>query len=140
MGPDASLGLAGRAGGVEQDRRILGLHLRGRDRAVLAGHQIVPPMVAPLAHRCVDGKCRRSCTITCRTDGVASSATSSTDFSGAAAPRRQVPLAVITALAPPWFNRVCIGLGPNPENSGITIAPSFRIAKNAMNVSGRFGM
>ena len=33
---------------------------------------------------------------------MASSATSSSDFSGAAVPRRHVPLAVITALASPW--------------------------------------
>jgi hypothetical protein len=49
-------------------------------------------------------------------------------------------LAVITALAPPWFSRDWIGLGPKPENSGIAIAPSLRIAKNATKVSGRFGM
>ena len=63
--------------------------------------------------------------------GDASKRSSSTDFSGAATPRRQVPFAVITALASPWLRRDCMGLGPKPENSGITIAPSFRIAKNA---------
>ena len=29
---------------------------------------------------------------------------------------------------------------PNPENSGMTIAPSFNAAKKAIKVSGRFGM
>ena len=82
----------------------------------------------------------RPATITCCTVGEASRATSSTDLSGAGTPRRHVPVAVMTALASPWFRRDWIGLGPNPENSGMTIAPSFKVAKKAMKVSGRFGM
>ena len=56
VGPDAPLRFARGARRIEQDSRVFRLHLRGRDGAVLAGNDVAPPVVASLAHRCLDVK------------------------------------------------------------------------------------
>ena len=58
VGVQDRLGLAGRAGGVEHEERVLGVHHLGVAAVPAAGrarhrqpHQLVPPVVAPLLHR-----------------------------------------------------------------------------------------
>ncbi len=58
VGVQDRLGLAGRAGGVEHEQRVLGVHHLGVAAVPAAGrarhrqpHQLVPPVVPPLLHR-----------------------------------------------------------------------------------------
>ena len=96
-----SLGLAGRSGRIKEYGWILGLHLHRRDVLSIVQNDVVPPVIAALAHRGVEPE-----TAAVGDDDVQNargfrSASSSTDFNGAATPRRQVPFAVMTALASP---------------------------------------
>ena len=93
-----ALGLAGRAAGVEDEQRVLGVEGSGRASSDCAVHEVVPPDVAalgPSARRC---RCART-TSTCCDVGQPSQASSTAGFSGTAAPRRQPPSAVMTTLA-----------------------------------------
>ena len=56
MGPNATLRFAGGSRGVQQNRGIFRIHFGGRDSAVLADDDIVPPVIAALSHRGFDLK------------------------------------------------------------------------------------
>ena len=56
MGPNATLRFAGGSRSVQQNRGIFRFHFDGRDRFILAGDDIVPPVIAALPHRSFDLK------------------------------------------------------------------------------------
>src|SRR5207302_6826576 len=51
-----SFGLPGRAGGVQDEQRVRGLHRLGRTYGIRLRHKLVPPVVPSFPHRHLDAR------------------------------------------------------------------------------------